>query len=273
MAALVARRAGYAGRSGSRSPRRDQEDEDEAEAEHPDAPGPDGLPRNFKGGFSAQMQMQRDFLAGFMRPDMQTAGLGGAKSSTAPKEAAAGLPVEPAQVLLLSPGPGPATPWSGLPAHVACVAATLRLFARLLPGRVSETACDELCKSHGVSAETSDAQEQILSLAQTWGLEAKLVASAVEPLEGMVRNRPATCCVILEDYVGVLEDPETREEAEQEVGKHCVLIVGGDLLGPTYVTFDPWGAASGEVSHWPDHAAKSASPVAWVELSLAVASS
>mmetsp|Transcript_10909 Transcript_10909/g.19450 ORF Transcript_10909/g.19450 Transcript_10909/m.19450 type:complete len:272 (+) Transcript_10909:48-863(+) len=253
MAAAVAR-------SGSRSPRREQPEDEDPDAD-PDGPAPDGLPQNFKGGFSEQMRLQRDFLAQFMRHSPAPEKT---QRSSAPKEAAAGLPVEAAQFLLLSPGPGPATPWMGLPPHVACLAATLRLFARLLPGRVSETACDDLCRNFKASGLC--ASEELLEMVGSWGFDAKPVASAVEPLEAMVKGQPTTCCVFLESYVGVLEDPETHEEMEQEVGNHCVMIVGGDLLGPNYVTFDPWGPTGGEVAMWPDHVVKTAAAVAWVQL-------
>ena len=33
-----------------------------------------------------------------------------------------------------------------------------------------------------------------------------------------------------------------------QVGAHCVMIVGGDLSGPSFVVFDPWGSQGGEVS-------------------------
>ena len=32
---------------------------------------------------------------------------------------------------------------------------------------------------------------------------------------------------------------QTGEETEQEVGAHCIMVVGGNLLGPSYVAFDP----------------------------------
>lgn len=265
MAAVMAR-------SGSRSPRRTDAQEDETELEDAEpALGPDGLPENFKGGFSPQMRMQKDFLAGFTR-QWQEPPNSKSSAASAPPEAAAGLPVESAQVLVLSPGPGPPTPWSGLPSHAACLAATLRLFARLLRNQVSETACDDFCNAfRQKSLETActsslSSQEELLELADAWGFEARPVPSAIETLDGMVLHRPATCCIFLDAYVGVLEDPDTGEEVEQEVGSHCILILGGDLFGPTYVIFDPWGPACGEVSLWPDHAVKSASPAAWIEL-------
>ena len=277
-------------RSGSRSPRRTDAQEDETELEDAEAAlGPDGLPVDFKGGFSAQMRMQRDFLAGFTRQWQEPPNCKSSAAS-APREAAAGLPVEAAQVLVLSQGPGPPTPWSGLPSHAACLAATLRLFAELLRNQVKETACDEFCnRFRQKSFETActsqreelcqaavdrkppspfspSSQEALLELADTWGFEARPVPSAIETLDGMVLHRPATCCIFLDAYVGVLEDPDTGEEVEQEVGSHCILILGGDLLGPTYVIFDPWGPSCGEVSLWPHHAVQSASPAAWIEL-------
>eukprot|EP00439_Symbiodinium_sp_Y106_P039563 s2704_g4.t2 len=332
MAFAVAQRAGY-GRSGSRSPRLQKQVEVEE-----DHGGPDGLPCDFKGGFNAQMRMQRDFLAQFLVPEQPHA----AKSPNAPREAAAGLPV-----LMLGPGPGggPA-PWLGLPAGVACVAATMRLFSRLLPGSVAEGMCDELCKQAAadpsmpveldalatrvglVSCEsqgsrglrrrgTSDASsereaesdhqdpETDWSPRQSWASEDRTPrsdspetprpevptrdvapAKTVNPvtvyvrslngklllelqqtrtgLRDMVKNRMTACCVLLESYVGVIEDDHTGEELEEEVGSHCVLVVGG----PNYVTFDPWGMRGGEVSLWQSHSMAAASPLAWVQLSL-----
>ena len=240
MAVTVARE-GY--RSGSRSPR--GKDEIEADPEF-----------DFKGGFSEQMKMQRDFLEQFMKP--QCVG-----SPTVLPEAAAGLPLEAADVLLLKAGPGVARPWQGRPAVVACLAAAQRLFARLMPGKVSETACDELCQSwQGEIGNTA----QLIEVARRCGLGAEKVCSPVEVLDEMLKNRLSACCVLLESYVGVLE--EAGEEVEQDVGSHCLLIVGGDLLGPTYVTFDPWGPTAGEVSLWPEHAVKSAKPVGFVQLML-----
>merc|ERR1712154_384746 len=103
--------------------------------------------------------------------------------------------------------------------------------------------------------------------ANPWGLTARRVPTAEESLKAMVQNRPAACCIFLEAYVGVLEYPETGEELEQEVGNHCLLVVGGDLLGPNYVTFDPFGMRGGEVCFWSAHNVKSAAPTAFVELS------
>ncbi|CAE7453379.1 unnamed protein product [Symbiodinium necroappetens] len=170
MAFAVAQRAGY-GRSGSRSPRLQKQVEVEA-----DHGGPDGLPCDFKGGFNAQMLMQRDFLAQFLVPEQPHA----AKSPNAPREAAAGLPVEAAKVLMLGPGPG-RVPWLGLPAGVACVAATLQLFSRLLPGSVAEGMCDELCKQ--ATADPSMPVE-LDALATRVGLVSCPVPSAVPSLQG-----------------------------------------------------------------------------------------
>ncbi|CAE8629610.1 unnamed protein product [Polarella glacialis] len=219
------------------------------------------------------MRTQKDYLMQFMRPGGPSSS---SKASNAPPEASAGLPPEAARVLLLSPGPGPSTPWCGLPAEYACLAATLRLFTRLgCAEQVDETACDRLCstlagdpiRGGAEGVDRSQRESSFLELAAAWGLDARPVASAIEPLEAMVKGRPTTCCIFLDAYVGVLEDPETGEESEQEVGSRCVLIIGGDLLGPTFVAFDPWGTAGGEVSLWPDHAAQAASPLSWVVLS------
>jgi len=82
----------------------------------------------------------------------------------------------------------------------------------------------------------------------------------------MVQGRPVACCGLLEDYVGVLDDPETGEEMEEQVGTHCVLILGGDLLGPSYVVFDPWGIGGGQVAYWSGHDVGKAGPAAWIQL-------
>ncbi|CAE7364212.1 unnamed protein product, partial [Symbiodinium necroappetens] len=92
--------------------------------------------------------------------------------------------------------------------------------------------------------------------------------ASIEGEKDMVKNRMTACCVLLESYVGVIEDEHTGEELEEEVGSHCVLVVGGDLLGPNYVTFDPWGLRGGEVSLWQSHSMAAASPLGWVQLSL-----
>ncbi|CAJ1360226.1 unnamed protein product, partial [Effrenium voratum] len=223
--------------------------------------GPDGLPGP-KPGFTAQMRLQRDFLAQFARPEPPPS----TQRSAVLREAAAGLPVDAAEVLLLRPGPGPATPWAsaGLPASLACVAATLRLFARLMPGSVPESACDDFCRAAAKTAVTRS--PELMELAGRCGLRAQALASPVEALQDMVKNNLCTCCVLLESYVGVQEDPATGEEMEDEVGFHCLLVVGGDLLGPTYVTFDPWGCRAGEVSFVSDHAMNSSSPIGFVQL-------
>ena len=59
----------------------------------------------------------------------------GSSAASAPREAAAGLPAEAAQVLVLSPDHGPPPPWSGLPSPAQ--------LAWLLRKQVSETACDD----------------------------------------------------------------------------------------------------------------------------------
>merc|ERR1712048_1427964 len=97
--------------------------------------------------------------------------------------------------------------------------------------------------------------------------KARPVASATASLKVMARNKPAACCVLLDAYVGVIEDPETGEETEQDVGAHCMLVVGGDLTGPRYVVFDPWGLGAGEISYWTAQDIEAAAPLAWIELS------
>eukprot|EP00438_Fugacium_kawagutii_P026900 Skav209546 [mRNA] locus=scaffold2497:166208:166981:+ [translate_table: standard] len=257
MALAVAREAGY--RSGSRSPRGKDALEADLRADKGVEEDFGGFHEEMKGGFSEQMKMQRDFLAQFMKPEISS-------NPTILPEAAAGLPLEAAQVLLLQAGPGPARPWQGRPAAVACLAAAHRLFARLLPGKVAETSCDDVCQAAGDIWTAT----QLIEVAQKSGLAARSVTSPVEVLDQMLKSRLSACCVLLDSYVGVLE--ESGEEVEQEVGTHCLLVVGGDLLGPTYVTFDPWGPSLGEVSLWQEHAVRSAGPVGFVQLTLAESS-
>eukprot|EP00933_Yihiella_yeosuensis_P069838 TRINITY_DN7688_c4_g1_i1.p1 TRINITY_DN7688_c4_g1~~TRINITY_DN7688_c4_g1_i1.p1 ORF type:complete len:276 (-),score=56.55 TRINITY_DN7688_c4_g1_i1:103-837(-) len=223
------------------------------------------------GGFSKQLRDQRDFLSQFMRPDAASASSSSRESApSAPREAAAGLPPSAAKVLITTQPPGTPMPWRGLPASHACLAATLRLFSRLVPNQGNEDLCGRFCQSMAELQQKSvpghGTAEQLLELASDWSLQARMAVDAIDSLEAMVKSQMTACCLFLDSYVGVLEDPETGDESEQEVGNHCVLIVGGDLLGPNYVVFDPWGPTDGEVSLWPDHAAKTASPSAWVDL-------
>eukprot|EP00913_Durusdinium_trenchii_P027812 g26078.t2 len=143
----------------------------------------------------------------------------GTTSGSCLPEAAAGLPLDAAQFLVLRPGPGPSTPWRALPASTACLAATLRLFARLVPKQsvplVAGDACEELCR-RDVGALGAASPEALMELAERNGLASNMVASPVESLEEMLKNRLAACCVWLDSYVGVLEDPSSGEELEEE---------------------------------------------------------
>lgn len=239
--------------------------------------GPNPLERSFMG----QLSQQRAFLEKFLEPKhLKSEGVAGGMQR-APREMAAGLPLEAARALILL-GPEQDGPlWMGTSSELACLAAALRLFARLMPGgRVEEEACERFCKS--VVAEgpsTSEAQPRaVQALAEgaeervsAWDLTARRVSSATASLKAMVRNRPAACLVLLENYVGVLEHPDTGEEVEQEVGVHCLLVVGGDLLGPTYVVFDPFGLRGGDVAFWSEHELNAAAPVVCLEVSPAPA--
>jgi len=255
-------------RPGSRSPRRGGEAEPAAwEEVRPEAAPWELLPEQCEERFMGQLRLQSSYLEQFLRPP---APVSDPQRRRAPPELAAGLPLEAARALVLL---GPQTagpPWGGLPAPLACAAAALRLFSRLLQGRFPEDACERLCAQLGTAAVVGGepaAEAALVEAAAAGGLESAPVAEPRECLEAMVKGRPVACCALLEGYVGVLEDPETGEELEQEVGSHCVLIVGGDLSGPSYVVFDPWGLKGGEVAHWSAHETKAAAPAAWIQLS------
>lgn len=175
----------------------------------------------------------------------------------APRELAAGLPLEAARALLLL-GPDPAgAPWRRLPAELACCAAALRLFARLVA--TEDAACSRFCGAMG------DASAGV-EIAAAWGLEMRGVHSAADTLRAMLGNRLAVCCAVLEAYIGVVEDPESGEELEVDVGAHCVMVVGGDLLG-CHVVFDPFGLRGGGLAYWSAKDFESAQVARWVELS------
>ena len=57
--------------------------------------------------------------------------------------------------------------------------------------------------------------------------------------------------------------PCSASDCPEEVGSHALLIVGGDLFGPSYVTFDPYNGngKAGEVSIWPGQAIEAALPL------------
>lgn len=261
------------GRGGSRSPRRGGDDQELVEGyvegrghELPDwnvagLPPPDSRgPSSLVG----QLKSQREFLEQFVRQNPLV------DHEPAPREFSAGLPLEAARSLLLGPGGDGIAPqpWHGLPAHIACLAAATRLFAALLAQQAHEELCGSLCAaaaSRGVQSEKPD-PSCIFEGADAWKLVASAVSQATDSLQTMVRNQPVACCALLEDYVGVLEDRETGEEGEVEVGAHCVMVVGGDLSGPSFVVFDPWGSEGGEVAYWSLHDLQKASPTAWVEL-------
>lgn len=229
-----------------------------------------GAPLGQEGFGPGRLSAQRAFLEQFLQPPPPP------KAPAADERGlAAGLPIEAARAVLLpcpgpelglGPGPGPC----GAAAACACLAAALRLFALLVPGLVEEGACNALLGAalagEAVPRPAAAPGEALLELAAKWGLQARPVASALESLEVMTAGRPAACCIALEAYVGVLEDPETGEEAEQEVGSHCALVVGGDVLGPNYVVFDPWRPGGGEVAFWSAHNLASNAPVAFIQI-------
>lgn len=254
------------------------EEGEEPPLEDWDGKGPNPLERRFMG----QLSHQRAYLEQVLKLK--------APSDRLPfvKEAAAGLPIEAARALLLL-GPQPEVPWRGLPADFACLAASLRLFARLLEGRgLAEEQCEQLCAAAGCrdgsrqpelpaavaalargGASSSTARAEALEgAAAACGLSAQRVASGVDSLKAMILGRPVACCVLLEAYVAVLEDPASGEELETEVGPHCLMVVGGDILGPTYIAFDPYGPLGGEVAYWASRDLDRAAPSVWVELSL-----
>mmetsp|Transcript_159574 Transcript_159574/g.488318 ORF Transcript_159574/g.488318 Transcript_159574/m.488318 type:complete len:275 (-) Transcript_159574:50-874(-) len=255
-------------RTGSRSPRRGAAAEPEAwEDVRPESAPWELMPEQCEERFMGQLRLQSSYLEQFLRPP---APVSDSAASRGPPELAAGLPLEAARALVFL-GPQPAgPPWQGLPAPLACVAAALRLFSRLMPGRIPDDACEGLCARLAAAAaagEVAATEAALVEAAASGGLAAEPVAEPRECLEAMVRGRPSACCALLEGYVGVLEDAETGEELEKEVGSHCVLIVGGDLSGPSYVVFDPWGLNGGEAAYWSAHDTKAAAPAAWIQLS------
>lgn len=192
-----------------------------------------------------QLRLQRAYLEQVLNPGPPPDG----HCEKAPRELAAGLPPQAAEVLLLCHGHDPA-PWRGLGGDAACLVAALLLFDRLVPGRLSPDACERLSRHFAGARSASGRVEGFLEAAASCGLESHAAACATESLQAMLKNRPAACCALLRSYVGVVEDPDTGEESEQEVGAHCVMVVGGDLLGPSFVTFDPWGLGNGAISFW-----------------------
>mmetsp|Transcript_51634 Transcript_51634/g.102611 ORF Transcript_51634/g.102611 Transcript_51634/m.102611 type:complete len:278 (-) Transcript_51634:38-871(-) len=255
-------------RQGSRSPRR-QLAQGETTLEQPEAIEIDeweGLGPEPCNKLKTHFSIHKAFLSQFMQPRHDPP-----QQKTPIPEMAAGLSLEAAVVLLFAGPKASLWPWAGLPAHLACLAASLRLFCRLLPpghGRqVDEGVCDELCARLATwSGQATDSGASVLEAANACGLVARAVPSPTESLRAMVNGRLVACCGILEAYVAVVDDPETGEELEQEVGAHAVLVVGGDLLSPNYVVFDPWGPRGGHVAYWSGHDATLASPIGWVEL-------
>lgn len=210
-----------------------------------------------------QLRFQRSYLEHFLQPSPPPI----AARGPVLREMAAGLPIEAARTFIFTGPELVGVPWKGLPPQLACFAATLRLFSRLLPGCIHEAACERFCSGHCLqNCSPQSPSESLHELASEWGLISSSVMSATESLKAMIKNQLVVCCICLEDYIGVVTDPETGVEAEQDVGTHCVMVVGGDLFGPNYVTFDPWGLNGGELVYWSAHNAQAASPTAWIEL-------
>lgn len=258
-------------RSGSRSPRREDENERDmalkmacggyVEGEGPEMPDWEGAglpPPGSKGHMTGQMQSQRAFLEQFVKGPPKDL-------PPAPREFAAGMPLEAARALLLGPVLA-SRPWLGLPAHLACLSVASRLFAII---KDQEDPCGRLCTSAKACAGSLGERPSascLFEAANAWQLAASAASGATDSLEAMVRNEPVVCCVLLDDFVAVLEEADTGIEAEEEVGAHCVMVVGGDLSGPQFVVFDPWGAQGGEVAYWTLHDLEKAVPTAWVTL-------
>jgi len=253
-------------RGASRSPRggRGEEEEEPQDPEMPEWNGNGVSP--VERSFMGQLSHQRAYLEQVFKPEPPPP----ADGQPPPKKLAAGMPLDAARALvMLGPEPNGVPCWQGMPAEAACLAAALRLFGRLLPGKLDEEACGRFVMAERFAADKRPQRDAVSAIeegAALWGLTAQRVPTAEESLKAMVRNRAAACCIFLESYVGVLEDPQTGEELEEEVGNHCLLVVGGDLLGPNFVTFDPYGLSGGEVSFWSAHNVKNAAPVAYVEL-------
>merc|ERR1719265_2677352 len=177
------------------------------------------------------MRSHKEFLQQFMK------GVPAEELEPAPREFAAGVPLEAARALLLGQeGSESRQPWQGLPSHVACLAVASRLFAALLPEQGQQGACERLCAAAvssdaGIDA-TTPSSAAVFEAAAAWQLSSTAASRPTDSLEAMVRNEPVAVCVPLDDYVAVLENPETGEEVEEEVGKHCIMFVGGDLSVP-----------------------------------------
>merc|ERR1712008_32472 len=226
----------------------------------------EGLGPELSSNWKTQFSMQKAFLSQFMQPRQQSP-----QQKTPLPEMAAGLGLDAAVVLLFAGPKASLWPWAGLPAHLACLAASLRLFCRLLPpgrgGQMDEGTCDELCaRLSTLDVQAMDSGAALLAAASACGLVARAVPSPTDSLRAMVSGKLVACCGFLEAYVAVVNDPETGEELEQEVGTHAVLVVGGDLFSPNYVVFDPWGPRGGHAAYWSGHDATLASPTCWVEL-------
>mmetsp|Transcript_45618 Transcript_45618/g.108575 ORF Transcript_45618/g.108575 Transcript_45618/m.108575 type:complete len:273 (+) Transcript_45618:68-886(+) len=263
-------------RPGSRSPRRGAEEmSDEADQFLPEvpewegagAPPPSEGQQGEPAGFSAQMKAQKKFLEQFLKKPVVV------EQTEVHREFAAGLPLEVAEMLLASTASSSgALPWQGLPAHHACAAAALALLAQLVPQQVAAPACERYCTSARQSMTGSSMSiEPVAAVVEALQegalpLEAEPVAEGLHSVHKMVENKPTMCCLFLDNYVAVLEDDVSGEETEEEVGAHCLLVFGGDLSGPRYCVYDPWGDKGGSCSYWSAHEVKQAGPIAWLEL-------
>jgi len=260
-------------------------------------PPPDSIPEDVEwdghgpspaeGSAMGQFKHQKAFLEQVMKLQTEAP-----PQKTSIAEAAAGLPLEAAQALILL---GPETeglvkvPWQGLPYDLSCLAAASRMFSRLVPS-LGEAKCSSLCSALRGS-DVPPAIAEVLAAGQSpsspsgsplpvdlrhaaletaavsSGFELQQVSSPIESLKAMLKGKPTACCVLLENYIAVVEDPMTGMEDEKEVGASCILIVGGDLLGPSFVAFDPFGESGGEVNYWSMPDLENSKPAAYLQLS------
>merc|ERR1719272_841599 len=130
-------------RAESRSPRRGETDSDKWACASPEVEDWQiaGLSPKELEDFKAGAHTTKHWLEGFLKSNP------GDPTRDGPREFAAGLPLQAAQVLLFAGSEGlGVAPWNDLPAAIACVAAAVRTFGRLIPGFGEEGTCETFCK-------------------------------------------------------------------------------------------------------------------------------
>eukprot|EP00746_Dinoflagellata_sp_MGD_P166339 gnl/MRDRNA2_/MRDRNA2_96157_c0_seq1.p1 gnl/MRDRNA2_/MRDRNA2_96157_c0~~gnl/MRDRNA2_/MRDRNA2_96157_c0_seq1.p1 ORF type:complete len:269 (+),score=61.13 gnl/MRDRNA2_/MRDRNA2_96157_c0_seq1:76-882(+) len=211
-----------------------------------------------------QIKQTRTFLE-YALKQQSMEGTGGVSKS------GAGLPLEAAGAILPL---GAREALRGLPADLACVAAAARVLGELVPDKVAPDAFAQCAAAACTARSMGNPQENVgISIervteeAAAFGIQTRVVSSAQESLVTMTRGEAVVSLIVLEDYVAVHEDAETGEEAEEEVGSHCVVVLGGDLAaGPSFVVFDPHHSGTKSVSFWSSIELSNAHPKAIIEL-------